>query len=67
MILRLRAESEGVMVTLESMRRFGSETLASCLGSPMSKNSGKLSRVKPGGVASRSSALEEKEVIQVSV
>jgi len=36
---RLRAESEGVMVTLESIRRFGSETLASWLGSPMSKNS----------------------------
>jgi len=26
---RLRAESEGVMVTLEGIRRFGSETLAS--------------------------------------
>jgi len=35
---RLRAESEGVMVTLEGIRRFGSETLASGLGSPMSKN-----------------------------
>jgi len=36
---RLRAESEGVMVTLEGIRRLGSETLASCFGSPMSKNS----------------------------
>jgi len=32
---RLRAESEGVMVTLEGIRRFGSETLASCSGSPI--------------------------------
>jgi len=36
---RLRAESERVMVTLEGIIRFGSKTLASCLGSPMSKNS----------------------------
>jgi len=27
------------MVTLEGIRRFGSETSASCFGSPMSKNS----------------------------
>jgi len=39
MTARLRAESEGVMVTLESIKRFGSQTLASCFGSPMSKNS----------------------------
>jgi len=34
---RLRAESEGVMVTLEGIRRLGSETLASCLGSPITR------------------------------
>ena len=36
---RLRAASVGVIVTLEGMRREGSETLESCLGRPMSKNS----------------------------
>lgn len=36
---RLRAASVGVIVTLEGMRSVGSETLESCLGRPMSKNS----------------------------
>jgi len=36
---RLRAESDGLIVTLESMWRVASETLESCLGRPISKNS----------------------------
>ena len=36
---RLRAESDGVIVTLEGTRRAASETLDSCLAGPMSKNS----------------------------
>jgi hypothetical protein len=36
---RLRAASVGVIVTLEGMRRVGSEILESCFGRPMSKNS----------------------------
>ena len=35
---RLRAESDGVIVTLEGMRRTASETLESCLGRPISNN-----------------------------
>jgi len=46
---RLRAESEGVMVTLEGIRRFGSETLASYLASPMSKPSFRLIERKRNG------------------
>jgi len=36
---RLRAESDGVIVTLEGMRRAAPETSESCLGRPISKNS----------------------------
>jgi len=36
---RLRAESDGVIVALEGMRRAASLTLESCLGRPISKNS----------------------------
>ena len=36
---RLRAESDEVIETLEGMRRAASETLESCLGRPISKNS----------------------------
>ena len=39
MIPRLWAESDGVIVTLEGMRRAASETLVSSLGRPISKNS----------------------------
>ena len=38
MTLRLRAKSDGVIVTLEGMRRAASETLESCMGRLMSKN-----------------------------
>jgi hypothetical protein len=36
---RLRAESDGVIETLEGMRKAASDTLESCLGRPISKNS----------------------------
>jgi len=36
---RLRAESVGVIETLEGIRRVGSDILEVCLGRPMSKNS----------------------------
>jgi len=36
---RLRAESDEAMVTFEGMRREGLDTLDSCLGKPVSKNS----------------------------
>jgi len=39
---RLRAESDGVIVTLEGMRRAAPGTLESCFGRPISKNSVRL-------------------------
>jgi len=36
---RLRAELDGVIVTLEGMRKVASDTVENCFGRPISKNS----------------------------